>query len=90
MIGLILFLMSLFAGLTILSVGFEIFGVAMDVFGPLITIGIFVYIIRLFTNKNKKTEKKILKMDYMNKKKSRQFSPLRLSILFLIKLIQVV
>ena len=56
MIGLILFLMSLFAGLTILSVGFEIFGVAMDVFGPLITIGIFVYIIRLFTNKNKKTD----------------------------------
>ena len=48
--------MSLFAGLTILSVGFEIFGVAMDVFGPLITIGIFVYIIRLFTNKNKKTD----------------------------------
>ena len=28
----------------------------MDVFGPLITIGIFVYIIRLFTNKNKKTD----------------------------------
>ena len=55
MIGLFLFLVSLFAGLTILSVGLDIFGFAFDVFGPLFTIGIFVYLIRMFTSKNKQT-----------------------------------
>ena len=51
MISLFLLLCFGMAGLMVLSVGFEIFGGLMELLGPRFTIGIFAYIIRMFTNK---------------------------------------